>query len=218
MNMTGLMKSRLGDEKIEAFEQEPFFHHSTSFEHNGIQATLNTLSKWIISVMFGAFIIWRHDVEAVWAATGSILNAGLSTVLKKILNQERPFSTTRADPGMPSSHAQSIFFIVTFIILSMVEGYKLNAATTVLGAIIFTIGGYFSWLRVSQKLHTVSQVVVGALLGLSFAFLWYWSWNAIVLQAFASSLLIRIAVILGAAVVCLAFLAYVIQYWVMDAQ
>lgn len=74
-------------------------------------------SKWIVTILFGVFIIWRHDAEALWFAAGSILNAMFSISLKQILNQKRP-STLKSDPGMPSSHAQSIFFTVIFIILS----------------------------------------------------------------------------------------------------
>jgi len=74
-------------------------------------------SKWIVAALFGCFILWRHDAEALWFTAGSILNALLSVLLKHILNQERP-STLKSDPGMPSSHAQSIFFAVFFVILS----------------------------------------------------------------------------------------------------
>lgn len=49
---------------------------------------------------------------------GSVINSALAMVLKRILNQERPVPTLKSDPGMPSSHAQSIFFIDGFIILS----------------------------------------------------------------------------------------------------
>ncbi|KAH0699000.1 hypothetical protein KY284_013215 [Solanum tuberosum] len=75
-------------------------------------------SKWLVAALFGIIFLWRHDAEALWAASGSVLNSGLSTVLKRILNQERPVSTIRSDPGMPSSHAQSIFYTVTFCIVS----------------------------------------------------------------------------------------------------
>jgi membrane-associated phospholipid phosphatase len=78
---------------------------------------LFTQSKWIVTVLFGVFIIWRHDAEALWFAGGSILNAMFSISLKHLLNQKRP-SSLKSDPGMPSSHAQSIFFTVIFIILS----------------------------------------------------------------------------------------------------
>lgn len=75
-------------------------------------------SKWLVAAVFGIILLLRHDGEALWAASGSVVNAGLSTVLKRVLNQERPVSTIRSDPGMPSSHAQSIFYTVMFCIVS----------------------------------------------------------------------------------------------------
>lgn len=75
-------------------------------------------SKWLVAALFAAIILLRHDAEALWTAMGSVINAILSIVLKRILNQERPIATLRPDPGMPSSHAQSIFFIVIFAALS----------------------------------------------------------------------------------------------------
>lgn len=75
-------------------------------------------SKWFIAAAFGAIIIWRHDGEAVWAVMGSVMNAILCVILKRTLNQERPNATLRSDPGMPSSHAQSITYTTMFIVLS----------------------------------------------------------------------------------------------------
>ncbi|GAA0163828.1 protein modifying enzyme [Lithospermum erythrorhizon] len=209
----GKIRNQLNDE-MESLEQEGLIDKST----RGQEATLNSLSKWAVATLFGAIILWRHDPEALWAALGSILNAGLSVILKRILNQERPVSSSKSDPGMPSSHAQSIFFTSIFVIMSMVEYFELNELTASLSAVILAIGSYFSWLRVSQKLHTISQVTVGAILGSIFSFLWFWSWKAIVLDAFESSLSVRIIVLLSAAVMCLGFSIYVIQYWIMDEK
>ncbi|KAL8477855.1 hypothetical protein ACS0TY_029950 [Phlomoides rotata] len=102
-----------------------------------------------------------------------VFNAKLCLALKQILNLERPNSTLRSDPGMPSSHAQSITYTTVFIILS-------NMAP------------------VSQNLHTVGQVVVGAIIGSSFSFLWLWSWKAYVLNFFVSILWVRALIILAA--------------------
>lgn len=68
--------------------------------------------------LFGLIILWKHDAEAMWAAMGSVVNAWLSITLKQLLNHERPDSALRSDPGMPSSHAQSIFYAALFAILS----------------------------------------------------------------------------------------------------
>ncbi|PIA38200.1 hypothetical protein AQUCO_02800102v1 [Aquilegia coerulea] len=48
----------------------------------------------------------------------SLMNSVLSVTLKHILNHDRPVTTLRSDPGMPSSHAQSIFFVVVYFIRS----------------------------------------------------------------------------------------------------
>ena len=67
-----------------------------------------------------------------------------------------------------------------------------------------------TWLRVSQKLHTTSQVMVGAIVGSVFSTLWYITWNSLVLQAFASS---QIAVFTVAAASALGSAVYVLLNW-----
>lgn len=69
-------------------------------------------SKWLLIAFFYTVIIWRHDAKALWLVLGANLNGGLSVTLKKILKQERPSSAFKSDHGMPSTHAQSIFYIV----------------------------------------------------------------------------------------------------------
>ncbi|CAL9027116.1 unnamed protein product [Prunus brigantina] len=184
----------------------------------GWESTLNRLSKWIISALFAVVILWRHDAEAMWAAMGSVANTILSAALKKILNQERPVPSLRSEPGMPSSHAQSIFYIVLFTIWSVVEWLGINEITLTIGAFALATGIYLSWLRVSQKLHTLSQVVVGATFGTIFSILWLLLWNAFVHKAFISSLWIRIVIALGAAGFCLGFVVYVIRHWLRDER
>lgn len=209
-----------GDEAIKTLEQEAFVDGSSEFRgglvSNKLETILNRLSKWVMSGLFAGVILWRHDAEAVWITMGSVINTVLSVALKRIINQERPASALKSDPGMPSSHAQSIFFIVTVSILSVVEWLGINDATVAISGVALAFGSYLSWLRVSQQLHTLSQVVVGAVIGSVFSVFWCWSWNAFVLQAFDSSLWVRIIVISGAAAFCLGFLLYVYQNWLRD--
>ncbi|KAA8531906.1 hypothetical protein F0562_006377 [Nyssa sinensis] len=217
-----IFRGSAGEEGVEALEQEDFIHGSSDFRPSlladGLESTLNNLSKWLVATLFGLVLLWRHDAAALWAATGSVLNTGLSTTLKQILNQERPVSALRSDPGMPSSHAQSIFFTVMFAVLSMTEWLGVNGLTITLSGLSLAFGSYLSWLRVSQQLHTIGQVVVGSILGSMFSILWFWSWDAIVLQAFISHLWVRIVIVMGASGFCLGFLLYVIRYWVMGEQ
>ncbi|XP_075106044.1 lipid phosphate phosphatase epsilon 2, chloroplastic-like [Nicotiana tabacum] len=160
-----------GDEGVTlgGLEQEAL---SMNIGSGGIEAALNSLSKWLIAAVFGIIFFWKHDMEAVWATSGGIINICLSIVLKRILNQERPVSTLRSDPGMPSSHAHYIFYTLTFCIHSMIQYFGLNGITAVVSAFILVMGSYFSWLRVSQQLHTLNQVAVGAVIGFCFSIFW----------------------------------------------
>lgn len=221
----GEMGSRLsalgsGDDEeknIRVLEQEALVDGSSQFRSDlaftNFEANLNRLSKWLVAALFAALILWRHDTEALWAAMGSVLNSALSVILKRILNQERPASNLRSDPGMPSSHAQSIFYSVVFIILSMVEWQGVNEFTLIFASLSLAFGSYLSWLRVTQQLHTTSQMAVGAVLGSCFSLLWIWSWDAFVLDAFNSSFWVQLSVFLGFAFCSVGFVLYVVRYW-----
>ncbi|XP_065851502.1 lipid phosphate phosphatase epsilon 2, chloroplastic isoform X2 [Euphorbia lathyris] len=175
---TSAFRTGDSDNNLELIEEEALVKDSSKFPSKfiaqGLEPTLNRLSKWLVSVLFGGFILWRHDVQSLWIAMGSVLNALLSVGLKQILNQERPSATSKSDPGMPSSHAQCLFYTVVFSILSITESFGVNEFTLITSALTLASGSYFSWLRVSQKYHTMSQVAVGAAVGSVFSYLWLW--------------------------------------------
>lgn len=213
-----LKESRDRDDGIQALEQEVEGFIDGSIRVQGFESTLNRLSKWLVSALFGGVILWRPDAEALWMAMGSIVNAVLSVGLKRLLNQERPVAGLKSDPGMPSSHAQSIFFTVVFAIASLLEWLGINELSVGISVLALAFGSYLSWLRVSQKLHTMNQILVGAVVGSIFSVLWYLSWDAVVLEAFSSSLWVRVIVLLACAGFGLGFLTYVIQYWLKDER
>ncbi|XP_047336014.1 lipid phosphate phosphatase epsilon 2, chloroplastic-like [Impatiens glandulifera] len=171
---------------------------------NGLESTLNSQSKWLMAIFFVGFILWRRDGPASWAAIGSLVNFGLSKILKKMLNQERPVSHfNRSDPGMPSSHSQSIFYTSILAIISMVQYHGFNGFTMLLCPLIFSLASYLSWLRVSHQLHTTNQVKVGAVIGTAFSIFWLWSWDVFVLNAFITYSWVRNVVTLMAVGYCL---------------
>nr|XP_043607209.1 lipid phosphate phosphatase epsilon 1, chloroplastic-like [Erigeron canadensis] len=219
-----------GDESISPLEQEALIDNSNnnggvSFHQTvgGLHVLLNKLSKWVVAVTFGGLILVRHDVLALWAAMGSVLNVMLSVALKKILKQERPVSggtsghgmpSSKDRYGMPSSHAQSIFFTLVFWIISVVKWHGLNGVTASFGLLFVALGSYFSWLRSYLRYHSTSQVIVGAVVGSSFSLLWLWAWEAIVHTTYNSNLWARILVLVGATISCVGFFLHIIQHWI----
>ncbi|KAK8674077.1 hypothetical protein V6N13_112375 [Hibiscus sabdariffa] len=220
MIKTSVLKdSRNGDDgviQVLEVEQESFIDGSIRVQ--SFEANLNRLSKWLVTVLFGGVILWRYDAKALWMAMGSIVNALLSVGLKRVLNQERPVAGLKSDPGMPSSHAQSIFYNVVFTIASILEWLGVNELSVSISILALALGSYFSWLRVSQKLHTINQILVGAVVGSVFSVMWYMSWDAVVFEAFNSSLVARVVVLVASAGLGLGFLLYVIQYWLKNER
>ncbi|KAK8462925.1 hypothetical protein SEVIR_1G293700v4 [Setaria viridis] len=174
-----------------------------------VEATLNWASKWLVAGSYVFAVFWKHDVEIMWILLGASANYLLSLILKKMLNHERPAPDLRSDPGMPSSHAQSICFAATLLVLSWYYYLGTNYLTMILGPATLSMATYLSWLRVSRRLHTANQVMAGAALGSAFGALWFALWRSLVQEALlTSSLSARIAVILGSAVSCVGIVVY----------
>ncbi|WOL02949.1 hypothetical protein Cni_G11668 [Canna indica] len=182
------------------------------FSRRDVGSVLNRMSKWIVAAIIALAILFKHDAEVLWAAMGSVLNTSLSVGLKWVLNHDRPVSGLRSDPGMPSSHAQSIFYAEAFVILLMIHGMGINLFTVTVGSISLVFSSYLSWLRVSHRLHTMSQVVVGGLLGFICGVTWFWMWHSFVLRAFISYIWVRVVVVLGSATFCAAFVVYMVRH------
>jgi hypothetical protein len=73
-----------------------------------------------------------------------------------------------------------------------------------------------SWLRVSQRLHTLNQILVGATVGSAFGALWFALWHLFVREAFYSSMWVQVPVILGSVAFSVAFVVYIIRHWLKD--
>jgi dolichyldiphosphatase len=75
---------------------------------------------------------------------------------------------------MPSSHANSLAFLTTFVALTAAAGARPLGSLQAI-ALIFAIpsvGIFLAWLRVALGYHTLPQVVVGWLVGSGIAAWW----------------------------------------------
>lgn len=181
-----------------------------------VEAALNRMSKWLVAGSFAFAAIWKRDAEIMWALMGAVANTILSSILKKMFNHERPAPALRSDPGMPSSHAQSIFYAAVFLLLSVFYWLGTNYLAMILGATIIASASYLSWLRVSQRLHTLNQILVGGTVGSAFGALWFALWHLLVREAFYSSMWVQVPVILGSVAFSVAFVVYIIRHWLKD--
>lgn len=133
-------------------------------------------TKWVVSAAVAYTLATRRDIPTLSFVVGSLMNGVLSKVLKRLLNQKRPDTATQTDPGMPSSHAQSLFFLGTYAMLALGGGtppswlpVSVPAAQGLLLAYITTA----SLWRVLVGFHTTAQVAVGAAVGTATARAWH---------------------------------------------
>jgi len=139
----------------------------------------STTSLFVAGTFFTA-LCWRRDALIVSFFLGAILNAMFGKILKRILNIQRPTPIPNgeneeekfffmkvpirpSDNGMPSSHAMSLGFICTFVAFLIPK----TALPLLIYAVISMI------YRVRATLHSVDQIIVGAILGIFDGLIWY---------------------------------------------
>lgn len=124
-----------------------------------------------MTVSCAAFVTvaYYHNAAACWCLVGSILNSFFSRALKFAINESRPADARKADPGMPSSHAQSLYYFATFVAAALLIGDGSGVGATPMarcGAVALqALAAFLTWLRVYAGYHTVAQVAVGAVAG-----------------------------------------------------
>lgn len=141
---------------------------------------IGSTTSTLVAGSFYVALCYKRDALIVSFFVGAICNAIFSKVLKKLLNIERPDVEIDGntiydkdlvpaidrpnDNGMPSSHAMSLGFIFTFL--------ALLAPSTTLGLLAYAAVSLF--YRIKVNLHTVDQVVVGAVLGTFDGAVWWY--------------------------------------------
>ena len=97
----------------------------------------------------------------------SVLNGALSKGIKKIVKQPRPPQSDKTGYGMPSSHTQAFFFFVAVVSVNAPRFLNIKySALLSLSLLIYSIVA--SYWRVAAGIHSFSQTLVGAVIGLLF--------------------------------------------------
>tara|TARA_B100001063_G_scaffold208633_1_gene205184 strand:+ start:49 stop:432 length:384 start_codon:yes stop_codon:yes gene_type:complete len=113
----------------------------------------------LITIPVWMYIIKLNDISNIGKFTLFIvLNSIINMTIKNIVKQPRP---TKNPPkfdtyGMPSGHAQAVWFIVF---------YKINESHPDVTKILISMAIISSIQRIYSKKHTLSQVLWGFMIG-----------------------------------------------------
>lgn len=139
----------------------------------------------ILLILLSWYLLWDHKNLFFYFNVGLFANSVLNLILKGIIQEPRPMfdskkvklmATHASDYffqngipfdiyGMPSGHAQASIFITVFIYLSLKHTNLLYLC------ILFSL--LICYQRVKFNFHSISQVIVGGIIGASFAYLVY---------------------------------------------
>ena len=124
-------------------------------------------TKVVVSGATFCVVVYKRDAQCAAFLLGAVCNALLSKILKRIINKSRPKGAQLSDPGMPSSHAQSLFFFAGYLSLAALQSPMLPTAALrwLAASAIAGLAAALTLLRVRDGLHTVAQVSVGACIG-----------------------------------------------------
>ena len=93
-------------------------------------------------------ILYVDSIVPIYYVIGGMGNAVLNKILKKIIKEPRPENSPKIGHGMPSSHAQSIYYFTTVLVskisLSLYQFPPLSVAQGVM-----RVGGLFTVLSYS---------------------------------------------------------------------
>lgn len=76
-------------------------------------------AKPAVSGTAGMFVLLADGWGPLYIIICALLNAALSKIIKKILRLPRPDASPKGGYGMPSSHAQTLFFFFTYLTLQL---------------------------------------------------------------------------------------------------
>ncbi|KAF6201041.1 hypothetical protein GE061_005488 [Apolygus lucorum] len=141
------------------------------------------LSPIAIICGFVTLILFRRDLHTLVFFIGCIANEILNVVLKGIIAEPRPDArnTGLVDFGMPSGHAQFLWFFAVYVAYFVfVRLHQINNNTTldyfwktviVVGSFLIAILSSFG--RIYLQYHTWQQVLCGAALGSFNGTIWF---------------------------------------------
>ncbi|XP_064649962.1 dolichyldiphosphatase 1-like [Lineus longissimus] len=135
-----------------------------------------------IMIGFITLILFRRDLHTICYFCGLLLNELVNLVLKHMIQDYRPKrdrETVFTEYGMPSSHAQFMWFYATylsfFLILRVHRNYNIieDLWKFALALLTYVLAFLVGYSRVYLGYHSPSQVVLGALTGLALGTLWF---------------------------------------------
>ncbi|XP_045472588.1 dolichyldiphosphatase 1-like [Harmonia axyridis] len=142
-----------------------------------------SLAPFGIGAGFISLILFRRDLHTITFFLGTLFNELLNYFLKHTICEARPMvrNSLYTEYGMPSSHAQFVWFFTTYVIyfvfIRLHHMNNNNIIETMSKILILSSSVIMSLLvcisRTYLQYHSFYQVLIGSIVGALFATLWF---------------------------------------------
>lgn len=144
---------------------------------------LISLTPFAILTGFVTLILFRRDLHTIAFFSGVMLNEFVNFILKHTIREARPLKREglHSEYGMPSTHAQFIWFFAAYVTLFVCIRLHHNSNSTiserfwriiiVVACIILAI--LVSYSRIYLQYHSISQILCGVFVGATLGIAWF---------------------------------------------
>ncbi|KAI7850925.1 PAP2 domain protein [Circinella umbellata] len=134
-----------------------------------------TLSPLAILVFYASIILSRREIAGITMLIGQLVNEGINFTLKEYLQIARPHAHLGDGYGMPSSHAQFIWFFAIYGSLYLSKNIKVDHVIEkrIILFAMFSLAIAVCYSRIYLGYHSLLQVIAGGCAGCIFGLLWY---------------------------------------------
>jgi len=148
-----------------------------------------SMLPFIYIVSLCTLILFRRDIQTIMYLGGFGISTIINHFLKITFKQQRPERTRDRMSfyeihGMPSAHAQSFFYFMTYLAIFVILKSQMPGSQNVRSirhrffVLIQLISAILvAYSRIYLYYHTIAQVVVGSLIGTIFGCIWYYFVN-----------------------------------------
>ncbi|EGD78177.1 hypothetical protein PTSG_09053 [Salpingoeca rosetta] len=145
-----------------------------------VKQCLLALNTWTPRLLVGsclAYMALDRTRYSLLFVAGSLLDVAVGKLVKRVVDEGRPATSKKQTRGMPSTHANSLFYFAVSTHLTLYNAFN-NPPSRLLRDAVPALGYVWAasvaYTRVSLTGdHTPPQVVAGAALGTAFALGWH---------------------------------------------
>lgn len=130
-------------------------------------------TKHLVSLLCMCLIFLSDSYKPIYYISGAVTNAILSKILKRTFRIPRPAGCKKGGYGMPSSHAQTLFYFLIVLSLNLMNSSLNQYLVNIISFLFLIYVIISSYWRISSGLHTLYQTLVGCFVGIIIGFLFY---------------------------------------------